>query len=47
MDVIEINSKTLRKPIQEYLFHLREQIISIDDYDDDIVVDDNITTKEK
>ena len=33
MDVIEINSKTLRKPIQEYLFHLREQIISID-YDD-------------
>lgn len=45
MDVIEINSKTLRKPIQEYLFHLREQIISIDDYDD-IVVDDDITIKE-
>ena len=49
MDVIEINSKTLRKPIQEYLFHLREQIISIDDYDDDDddVVDDDITIKEK
>lgn len=49
MDVIEINSKTLRKPIQEYLFHLREQIISIDDYDydDDVVVDDDIKTKEE
>lgn len=48
MDVIEINSKTLRKPIQEYLFHLREQIISIDDYDDDdVVVNDDITIKEQ
>lgn len=47
MDVIEINSKTLTKPIQEYLFHLREQIISIDDYDDDDVVNDDITIKEQ
>ena len=50
MDVIEINSKTLRKPIQEYLFHLREQIISID-YDDNNDNynggDDYITTREE
>ena len=53
MDVIEINSKTLRKPIQEYLFHLREQIISIDyddnndNYNGDNGGDDYITTHEE
>ena len=53
MDVIEINSKTLRKPIQEYLFHLREQIISIDyddnndNYNDNYNGDDYITTREE